>query len=314
MQELWSRSRGRDCTALAVVLSIVILIAWAAVSSQRTLAGARHPPVADAKAIIQRMIAAIELPHWVGQQEWTKAISVSGRHVGLSDSGYAIMDSQGQPDTSSASSEVDVTEASDQATVVAEAAADAPAPGPFEVVYAPAPADTPAALTAAARPDTPARRPQAGAGPPAQVPTAAGALHQSEVIVPAPGLAPMPAPARAASGQGPALGPETPVTDQRWLTGAASDLSACMRDANEEVPVTVEDVLAGELPRRGSGLPVGSPARASQRYTHVSALALRGRAARRTACKTYACARAMRSRSALILESSIRKSVSSDNL
>ena len=306
MQELCSRSRGRDCAALAFVLSIFIVIAWATGSSQWTLAGARHSSMSNAKAVIRRVIIAIELPHWISQQEWTRAISVSGRFAGVSDSGDAIMDSQGHPETSSASSDVDMTETLDQATIGGEAAADAPAPGAvvLENVPASAPVDAPAPLTAAAGRETPARDPQAG--PPAKTPTAIDAPRLSEVVVQAPGLAPMPASARAAmaSGQGPALGPKSPVTDQRWLTGATSDLSACLRDANEEVPVTVEDVLAGELPRRGSGLPVGSPARAFQRYTHVSALALRGRAARRTACKTFACARAMRSRYALILDSS----------
>ena len=38
--------------------------------------------------------------------------------------------------------------------------------------------------------------------------------------------------------------------DPRWLNGAGADLAACMYDDRDDVPATVEEILAGGLPRR----------------------------------------------------------------
>ena len=38
--------------------------------------------------------------------------------------------------------------------------------------------------------------------------------------------------------------------DPRWLDGAGSDLRACMHDDRDDVAATVQEVLAGELPRQ----------------------------------------------------------------
>ena len=44
--------------------------------------------------------------------------------------------------------------------------------------------------------------------------------------------------------------PDALPADPRWLDGAASDLAACMHDDRDDVPATVQEVIAGELPRQ----------------------------------------------------------------
>ena len=253
VQKFCSNARGRECAALALVLSVFVVVAWASVSSQRALAGARHATVADAKVVIERMAAATGLPGWISQQStWVRNLSVPGSDGDLSDGSFRDMDDQSDSADRAVTGEPADARVyhSIQTTSVVNAAADA------QGLQASVPADAPAQQPASAIAEPPSPAPRADADALAQPPAAA------VVSAPRPGpfvqtLAAVSAPAPAPAVSSSPLATDPSLIDPRWLDGAAADLPACLRNDGDDAPATLEDIVAGQLPRRVQGCTCG---------------------------------------------------------
>jgi hypothetical protein len=247
MLDTCSRPPQSQTAVVALTVSAVIWAAWASVSSQRSLAAAGHSSAFTAKLTSAHMPTAVGLHAWVRQHKWTKPPNRSKADGGPRGSRHAAMVNHGSLHDSSVQLPVTLADAPTQSTAAA-ATSETPSPG------ADALADALAPLTASSVAVTAAPATHAFAAGPNPLAAASVSAPRLGASARTPDPASVPAPGPADSAQVPAPRPDVTdrrlsTADPRWLTGAARDLRACLRDDRDGVPATIEGVIAGALPR-----------------------------------------------------------------
>ena len=242
MLETCSRPPRAQSAVLLLTVSACVWAAWAAVSSPRALAGARHSSVFTVGKTFAHTPASAGLQRWIDQHQWNP--NVIEPYGGASNSSYTAVVTQVELRDSSTQLPRAVALAhAPTRSASAASTTETTAPGAAAPANAPAP-PTPSSL---AQTHAPATHPFADA--PGQLPAAQVSAPRLEApaYTPVPGTVTAPGPADSA--EVPAARPVPSIADPRWLTGAAHDLRACLQDERDGLPATIEDVIAGELPR-----------------------------------------------------------------